>query len=233
MAKLDKAEFTNSGFSSSLVTSTLSANRTLTLPDKTDTIATLSDISGGGGNDVGTGSTSALVPTSPSIGDYWISPAGSNPYSDKWHYCTRGGVTDWWSDCIHSETSMRDIYISSPYATGVTIPIYSANRIYVEHTVIVFTNTSAGEHSNILFWNVYGGMLNGAGSFVKISTTNLGDSKGLFVGSARRLESTVGWLVNSTCLRLGVYLEPTGSVRTDFNNIGITFRVRKPTTLGV
>lgn len=229
MAKLDKAEFTNSGFSSSLVTSTLSANRTLTLPNRTDTIATLSDVA----NDVGKGSTSALVPTSPSIGDYWISPGGSNPYSDKWSYCTRGGVTDWWSDCIHSEMAMREIYISTPFATGVTIPIYSADRIYVEQTVMVFTNTSTGTHGVNLFWNVYGGMLNGAGSFVQISATNLGNSQGLAVNGTRRLESTVGWLVNSTCLRLGVYLEPTGSVRTDFNTIGVTFRVRKPATLGV
>jgi len=229
MAKLDKAEFTNSGFSSSLVTSTLSANRTLTLPNRTDTIATLSDV----GNDVGKGSTSALVPTSPSIGDYWISPAGSNAYADKWHYCTRGGVTDWWSDCVHAETTMRDIYISSQWSFGVNIPIYVADRVFVEHTTFVFTNTSTGTHTTSLFWHVYGGMLNGAGGFVQSAATNLGNSQGLAVNGTRRLESTVGWLVNSTCLRLGVYLLPTGSVRCDFNTVGVTYRIRKPTTLGV
>lgn len=230
MAKLDKAEFPNNGYTSNLITTTLSANRTLTLPNKTDTIATLGDI----GGEIGRGTPTALAPTSPTIGDYWISPAGSNPYADKWNWILRGGITDWWSDCVHAEITMRDIYISNNWAFGVNIPIYVTDRVFVEHTTYVFTNTTGSSHTASFHWKVFGGMLSGANSFVKVSAVDLGNSIGMANNGTRRLESTTGWLVNSTCLRLGVLLEPLGgSIRGDFNTVGVTYRIRKPATLGV
>lgn len=228
MAIFDTLELLKNSFTTKIAPAGLSGNRTLNLPDKDGTLAVTSDI-----REQGKGSTSSLVPTNPAIGDYWISPPGSNVYADVWMYCDRGGVADWWSAMTHAETTYRDIYISSGYAFGVNVPIYSANQIYIEATTLVATATGAA-HSTTLYWQVYAGYVAGTGTSTSIATALLGDTKSLAVNASRRLESNVGWLLPATCLRLGVYLLPFGgSVRGDFCTVGVNYRVRKPASLGI
>lgn len=231
MAKIDSLELINNGFSNRLDTESLTGDRSLILPNKDGVIATLGDITTVSGEDIGYGTTTPFVPLNPSIGDFWKSPPGSNPYADEWYYCERGGITDWWSAIVHAEATLRDIYVSSPYTFGVNVPIYSGNQIYVEQTTYVFAATGAA-HTTSLYWNVYSGYHAGSGSFLYNSSAYLGNSQNMNVNSTRRLESVVGWVIPQTCLRLGIYLAPVGSVRSDFNTVGVNYRIRKPPALG-
>lgn len=149
----DGVKFENSGFQVTLETGVLSANRTLQLPDKTDTIATLSDVVSAGDlvSVLTLGNTTSGLDIEISAGDRIIGPGGGTSID------MRNAGTD---------TIRID--------TAVMFRVDSANQIRLNATALILLQTTGAPAITV---DSNGMGVNGSGQgWIDITSTGVADS---------------------------------------------------------